>query len=326
MPFPPFSFPMNPIRSILSNTSQVAQDASCILRDTHPLLFPFALAAFGGITLAAFGTFVLGETGGAILSEIRRRHRLAVPHPASPSLRGTPTDADIAADCGEKPRTLHVRLRLGSRLADLEPTLDAAPHCTVSATGARRFASRGPGLKGWLADHRITVGYSSLVKYRLLALRLRQLLDLDARLPLEWLLPGESPDRPIPSALRTPYYTARRRLAKLLREHPNFSRLRRHVDSALGIPRLLTIRRTARRTRQSARDRRRLTEKKPVHRESVVIGDRCVLLDESIAESTKREFILFLQSPDLPPRLDALRSRAIAWIQSRGGGVFPPPP
>ena len=306
---------MKHIRSILAATSQVAQDASCIVRDTHPLLFPLAFAAFGGITLAAFGTFVLGETGASILSEIRRRHRLAVPHPTSPSLRGTPTDDEIAADCDERPRTLHVRLRLGSRLADLESTLDAAPHCTVSSTGARRFVSRGPGLKGWLADHRIAVGYSTLVKYRKLAIRLRQLLSLDARLPLEWLLPGTPSDIPLPSDLRSHCHTARRKLAKLLRGNPNFSRLRKHVDSALGIPQLLTIRRTSRRANQVLRDQRWLAEHKPVHCESVVLGDRCVRLEENLVESTKREIIRFLQSPDLPPRLDRLRHRASEWLQ-----------
>lgn len=314
---------MKHIRSILAATSQVAQDASCIVRDTHPLLFPLAFAAFGGITLAAFGTFVLGETGASILSEIRRRHRLAVPHPTSPSLRGTPTDDEIAADCDERPRTLHVRLRLGSRLADLEPTLDAAPHCTVSSTGARRFVSRGPGLKGWLADHRIAVGYSTLVKYRKLVLRLRQLLALDARLPLEWLLPGTTPDRPLPTDLRAQYYTARRKLTKLLRETPNFSRLRKHVDAALGIPRLLTIRRTTCRAQQAARDRRWLSKHKPVHCESVVLGNRQILLDESLVESTKREFILFLKSPALPPRLDALRGRALDWLRNAGINPYP---
>ncbi len=313
---------MNPIRAILSNTSTVAQDASCLFRDTHPLLFPFALAAFGGITLAALGTFVLTETGGAILSEIRRRHRLAVPHPAVASLRGTPTGGEIAADCAEMPRTLRVRLRLGSRLADLAPILDAAPRCNVSPTGARRFSARGPGLKGWLEDHRIAVGYSTLLKYRTLALRLRQLLALDARLPLEWLLPGPVPGIPLPADLRAPYAAARRRLAKLLRENPNFSRLRRHVDSALGIPRLLAIRRTDRHARQSARNPRGLSKRMPIHCESVVLGNRCVLLDESLAEATKREIILFLKSPDLPPGLDRLRRRAIDWLQSSAPVAF----
>ena len=306
---------MNHIRSILANTSQVAQDASCIVRDTHPLLFPLAFAAFSDITLAAFGTFVLGETGGAILSEIRRRHRLSAPHADSPSLRGTPTGDEIAADCAECPRTLRVRLRLGSRLADLAPILDAAPRCTVSSTGARRFVSRGPGLKGWLEDNRITVGYSTLLKYRTLALRLRQHLALDARLHLEWLLPGTFPDIPLPSDLRSQYYTAKRKLAKLLRENPNFSRLRKHVDSALGIPRLLSIRRTT-------HNPRRLAKHKPIHCESVVLGNRCVLLEENLVESTKREILLFLKSPDLPPRLDHLRRQAIDWLQSANPVVF----
>ena len=315
---------MNHLRNIISNTSQVAQDASCLLKDLpHPACAPFALAAFTGITLAAFGTFVLSETGGAILSEIRRRHRISAPHSASPSLRGTPSATEIAADCAQTPRTFYVRLRLGSRLADLEPTLDAAPHCTISPTGARRFVSRGPGLKGWLNDHRITVGYSTLVKYRKLALRLRQLLALDARLPLEWLLPGNSPDCPLPTDLRVHYHTARRKLSKLLRENPNFSRLRKHVDAALGIPRLLTIRRTTCRAQQAARDRRWLSQHKPVHCESVVLGNRQILLDESLVESTKREFILFLKSPDLPPRLDTLRRRALDWLRNAGINPYP---
>lgn len=309
---------MNPLRRILSNTSRVAQDASCLVRESHPLLAPFALAAFGGITLAAFGTFVLTETGGAILSEIRRRHRLAAPRPASPSLRGTPGRDEIAADCTELPRTLRVRLRLGSRLADLAPVLDAAPRCTVSSTGARRFASRGPGLKGWLEENRIETGYSTLIKYRTLAIRLRQLLALDARLPLEWLLPGSVPDAALPADLRAAYVTAKRRLSKLLREHPNASRLRRHVDAALGIPRLLRIRRATRRARQAAGERRWAAKRQDIHCESVVLGDRCVLLDESLVESTKREFVLFLKSPDLPPRLDALRNRALAWLRTAG--------
>ncbi len=314
---------MNPLREILSNTSRVAQDASCIFRESHPLLAPLAFAAFGGITLAAFGTFVLTATGGAILSEIRRRHRLAAPRSASPSLRGTPGRDEIAADCAEVPRTLRVRLRLGSRLADLAPTLDAAPRCTVSSGGARRFASRGPGLKGWLEGNRIETGYSTLIKYRTLAVRLRQLLGLDARLPLEWLLPGNGPDSGLPVDLRSQYFAAKRRLSKLLREHPNASRLRRHVDAALGIPRLLRIRRATRRARQSAGERRWVAKCRDIHCESVVIGDRCVLLDESLAESTKREFILFLKSPDLPPRLDALRSRALNWLHTAGVNPYP---
>ena len=71
----------------------------------------------------------------------------------------------------------------------------------------------------------------------------------------------------------------------------------------------------ARRAAESARERRRMAAPmKPIRCESVVLGDRSVRLDESLAESTKRELILFLRTPDLPPRLDKLRRRAIDWL------------
>ena len=41
-----------------------------------------------------------------------------------------------------------------------------------------------------------------------------------------------------------------------------------------------------------------------------------IFLEESLVESTKREIILFLESPYLPPRLDALRNRAIDWLRT----------
>ena len=77
-----------------------------------------------GVTTTAFLGFVATETGRAILDEVRRRGRPAAPRPAAPSLRGAPTAAELASDCETSPRTLAVRLRLGSRLADLEPTLE----------------------------------------------------------------------------------------------------------------------------------------------------------------------------------------------------------
>lgn len=304
------------LKETLSKTSDVAQDASSLLRDLpHPACAPFALAAFAGITLAAFGAFLVTDTGCAILSELRRRKRLREPRPETPSLRGTPTPRELAADAAIAPRTLAIRLRLGSRLADLEPTLDSGPVYDISPTGARRIAARGRGMRGWMADNRLSLNYSTLMRYKTLAVRLRKLLALDARLPLEWLLPGAVPDRDLPSGLLPHYHAARRRLARLLREHWNFSRLKQHVETALGIPRLLTVRRNARRAAESARARRRMASPtKPIRCESVVLGDRSVRLDESLAESTKRELILFLRTPDLPPRLDKLRRRAIDWL------------
>ena len=307
---------MKYLRETLSKTSDIAQDASCLLRDLpHPACAPFALAAFAGITLTAFGAFLVTDTGCAILSELRRRKRLREPRPESPSLRGTPTPRELAADAAATPLTLTIRLRLGSRLADLEPTLDSGPVYDISPTGARRIAARGRGIRGWMADNHLSLNYSTLMRYKTLAVRLRQLLTLDARLPLEWLLPGTVPDRDIPSDLLPHYHAARRRLARLLREHWNFSRLKQHVETKLGIPRLLTVRRNARHTAQSARVRRRMAApSKPIHCESVVLGNRSVSLDKSLAKATKRELILFLRTPDLPPKLDKLRRQAIDWL------------
>ena len=257
-----------------------------------------------GVTATAFLGFLATGTGAALLGEIRRRGRLRAPHPESPSLRGTPTARELKDDCALSPRTLRVRLRMGSRLADLEPTLDSGNHYRESPTGAKRIQSRGRGMRGYIADNRLAVSYSTLMRYRLLAIRLRRLLQLDARLPLEWLLPGEAPDRALPADLRVPYSTARRRLARLLREHWNFDRLRKHVDGKLGIPELLTVRRAKK--AENAR--------KPAHGRSVVIGDYAVTTTPTRLEATMQAFSRFLEERDLPPKLAAHRARFAAWL------------
>lgn len=297
------------LRTILSETAAFARDlCSGLLAPNNIVPDHPAAKVTGGLFAAAFaplaiGAFAVTETGLAILAEVRRRHRLRAPHPESPSLRGTPTDAELADDCAEKPRTLLVRLRLGSRLADLTPTLDAGTDYSTSPTGARRIASRGPGLKGWLADHRIATNYSTLSKYRLLAIRLRALLRLDERLPLEWLLPGATPDRPLPADLRAPCAAARRRLHALLRTHRNFSRLRKHVDAALGIPPMLRAR------RENPGRSRKARAALPA------------IPDAALEEATRREILRFLRSTDLSPDSERLRRRAIDWFLAHA----PPP-
>ena len=263
-----------------------------------------------GVTATAFVGFLATETGAVILGELRRRGRLRAPHQASPSLRGAPTVKELKADCAVSPRTLRVRLRLGSRLADLEPTLDSGNRYRESPTGAKRIQSRGPGLRGYLADNRIGVSYSTLMRYRLLALRLRQLLQLDARLPLEWLLPGEAPDHPLPANLQSPYFTARRRLARLLREHWNFDRLRKYVDAKLGIPELLTVRRT----KEAEKTHSRRAKQTPIHCRSVVLGDYTVTSSPGRLDVTMRAVARFLEEKDLSPRLAAHRDRFVRWL------------
>ncbi len=274
------------LRNASASTQSVFDAAFSPFRGGNGAIGLAFLPAVLGVTAAAFVGFVATETGAAILGELRRRGRLRAPHPESPSLRGTPTAAELKADCGISPRTLRVRLRLGSRLADLEPTLDSGNHYRESPTGAKRIQSRGRGLRGYLADNRIPVSYSTLMRYRRLALRLRQLLRLDARLPLEWLLPGEAPDRPLPAVLRAPYAAARHRLARLLRDHRSFDRLRKHVDAKLGIPDLLPLRR----------------------------GKRATPATPERLDSTMRAFARFAAEKDLPPGLAVHRDRFARWL------------
>ncbi len=311
------------MKNILRNASDLTQSvfdaAYSPFRGGNGAIGLAFLPAVLGVTATAFVGFLATETGAAILGELRRRGRLRAPHPESPSLRGTPTAQELKADCTISPRTLRVRLRLGSRLADLGPTLDSGNHYRESPTGAKRIQSRGRGLRGYLADNRIPVSYSTLMRYRLLALRLRQFLQLDPRLPLEWLLPGESPDRPLPADLQAPCSTARRRLAHLLRDHWNFDRLRKHVDAKLGIPELLTIRRTARRSKEAAQIRRRLATQKPIHSRSVVLGDYTVTTSPPRLDATMRAFAGFLRERDLPGKLAAHRDRFAQWLENAAG-------
>ena len=303
------------IRTILSETAAFARGLSGDLTPNN--IFPGhpAAKAAGGLAAVAFctlavGSFVVTETGLAVLAEVRRRRRIRAPHPESPSLRGTPTDKEIASDCAERPRTLLVRLRIGSRLADLSPTLDTDPHYDVSPTGARRIASRGPGLKGWLEDHRIATNYSTLSKYRHLATRLRLLLQLDERIPLEWLLPGAAPDRPLPPDLIPRYHAARRHLARLLRGNPNFTRLRKHVDAKLGIPELLRARRCAR----EGKSRRRAAR---ASRYPVIRGaTRRMTIDPGRIEATRLALAGFLQDKTLSPKFARLRDAAVRWLRA----------
>ena len=248
-----------------------------------PVIVPVAVAGVAALSAAALGSWIAGADGRVILSELRRRARLRAPHAPSPSLRGRPTPEEFASDAAVRPRTLAVRLRIGSRLADLAPTLDRGPRFDVPPTGSRRIRGRGRGLKGWLEDNRVGMGYSTLTSYMRLAVRLRALLALDDRLPLEWLLPGGELPAEIPAELQRQHATAKRKLARLLRDHRNFSRLRAYVDGALDLRRLPRPGRPA--------------------------GQP---LDDILADNVRLELADFLQARNLPPQPEALRREAAA--------------
>ncbi len=200
-------------------------------------LFTGALAAH----LAWYG-------GKRILSRLSRR--VSPPEPVPPpapqaplSLRGIPSPGDIEDVWDLDPRTLCGRLRIGSRLADLEPTLDSRFLFKKSRNGSRRIVARQPGLKGWMKKHVPSVKYSTAMHYKKLATRLRQLTGLDPRIPLEWLLPDNQESLPALSPAEHQTITqAKTRLARLLAENPKVTHLIRAVESKLGIMRMVTIR------------------------------------------------------------------------------------
>jgi hypothetical protein len=308
---------MSILGNALKKTSRTMEDLSSgpgIAPDyAFPVVAPVVLALAAGV----FGTYLASETGIALVRELKRRQRLREKRPDSPSLRGSPTTEEIEADGEINPRTLAVRLRLGSRLADLEPTLDTSLRHKELRNGQKRIKSRAPGLKGWLNDRRITVNYSTLVRYKKLAQRLRQVLSLDARLPLEWLLPGAVPEVEIPPDLREAYASAKRRFSRMLREHPNFSRLSRHVEDKLGVRQLLAVRRARRREKEERWVRRRLAKNARANAAAVAKrGKYSVKLAPDRVEATKQELIRFLQARDLPRPLVHLRNKVIHWMRT----------
>ncbi|MBR4253115.1 MAG: hypothetical protein IKQ15_12595 [Kiritimatiellae bacterium] len=308
---------MNILSSTLRKTARAAHAAFSLVAATgvrHPAAQVLGAGIVATVSAGAFAAFLAGETGAAILGELRRRQRLREPRPASPSLRGAPTPEELSSDCTAAPRTFHVRLRLGSRLADLAPTLDTHVRYTAPSSGSRRIRGRGRGMKGYLADNRIPANYSTLMLYKRLAIRLRRLLQLDERLPLEWLLPGEFPDRDLPSDLRVPCATARRRLARLLRELPNFNRLRRHVDARLGITPLLTARRAARLASRAAPPRARNTRNPRPTALQYAAGTWLSLMDTNLLDATRHAVADFLRERDLSPRLARLRDQALCHL------------
>jgi hypothetical protein len=230
------------------------------------ILLPLGLAAFTGavaLHLAFYG-------GKQLLARLRRhvapRETVVPPEPREAvSLRGVPEPEDIEDVWDIDPRTLCGRLRIGSRLADLEPTLDSRFVFKKSRNGSKRICARQPGLKGWMKKNVPSVTYSTAMHYKKLATRLRQLVGLDARIPLEWLLPDSDEAAEglagLPTEERKAVARAKRKLDALLAENPKVTRLTRAVESKLGIMRMVTIRRIQ--PPKPGRGRRRKSKEKP---------------------------------------------------------------
>ena len=169
--------------------------------------------------------------------DLLRRLRMKELRP-TPSLRGTPKPADIDEIWTLKPRTLLDRLRLGSRLLDLEPAVDNSfvfreyPH-----SGRREIIARHAGVKGWLQDHCPTVAYTTAMAWKKLASRFKTLCGTPANVPLEWLLPDAPAIDALTSdpALADAIAAARRRLAGFLAKEKTFSGLQKLAEKRMNI-------------------------------------------------------------------------------------------
>ena len=262
------------------------------------------------VTPPLLAAFALTEIGTWALDEIGRQLRIREKRPASPSLRGTPTPTDLSSPWTADPRTLRDRLRLGSRLADLDPTLDHTIARTTLPSGKTVFRARPGGMKGWLEDRRVPIPYSTAMRYKKLVQRLRQILNLDDRLPLEWLVDGLPADQSLPSALQSPYQAARRHLATILRENRTFKALSLHAEKKLGIVRLVAVRK-AHACRRPAPEKKRKTSDF-----SVISRGRSVTVTPERFEATKSAISRILEAPALSGSARHLRNRLLHWLAS----------
>ena len=207
------------LSNVLDNTGRALGVIGGAVRDINAAGGRNAPLVVLALTPAVLAAFAVTEIGAWAIGELRRQARLREKRPESPSLRGTPTTAD------------------------LDPTLDRTIARRTLRNGKTVIRSNPGGIKQWLSDRRVAVPYSTVMRYKKLAQRLRLLLALDDRIPLEWVMDGLPAGRTLPGGLDGPFSAARRRLAGLLRENRSLASLVRSVEAKLGIVRLVAVRR-----------------------------------------------------------------------------------
>ena len=298
-----------------TRTNRVFQNTTHALRAIHGAFRDTGCAAHNNtwmilmaLTPPILAAFAVTEVGSWALAELGRPMRIREKRPASPSLRGTPTAKELAKDWAAQPRTLETCLRLGSRLADLDPTLDHSLVRKPDAAGRLVIRARKGGMKGWLEDHRVAVGYSTVMRYKKLAQRLRQVLAFDDRLPLEWVMSGVPADCALPADLAAPCAAAARRLARLLRENRTLVSLTRAVEKALGIVRLVAVRKAPGRRRAAG------VKKRKTAGFSVISRGRAATVDERRLEATRDAMGRLLEAQNLAGPALRLRHRIEQWL------------
>jgi hypothetical protein len=289
---------------------------------THAILYhqgttPFQQQAVFGVDLlvtpAVCTAFALTEVGKHFFRELQRWRRIREKRPASPSLRGTPSPDELADDWSQAPRTLSTCLRLGSRLADLEPTLDSSLIYKTLPNGRKHIIARNGGIKGWLRDRRVPVRYNTVMRYKKLAQRLRQVLALDERIPLEWLLSGLPADQTLPAGLSTPFETARNHLRRILKENHTLSALSRYAEKKLGIQHLVTVRRRPERRTRSCQ------KPNEIKKTTVISRSHSIAVNEARVEATKAALKQLLGTRHLAGAALHLQNRAKKWLSGLEG-------
>ena len=302
---------MNPhLSNVLDNTGRTLGAIGDHVRNINAAGGRNAPLVLLALTPAVLAAFAVTEIGAWAIGELRRQARLREKRPASPSLRGTPTPADLEDLWSADPRTLETRLRLGSRLADLDPTLDHTIARRTLRNGKTVIRANPGGIKRWLSDRRVAVPYSTVMRYKKLAQRLRILLSLDDRIPLEWVMDGLPGDRSLPVGLDAAFGNARRRLSVLLRENRSLASLVRTVEGKLGIMRLVAVRK--------APARRRTGCGKPLKTKvfSEISYERMANATPARTEATKEAIRRVLEAKNLAGSALHLQNRLWHWVST----------
>ena len=296
------------IQSAFENTGKVISAIHSAARDAGPTARNNDWMLLAALTPPILAAFAITEIGAWVVGEIGRQIRIHEKRPASPSLRGIPTPKEIAGAWNEQPRSLETCLRLGSRLADLDPTLDHSLIRERLPNGKLVIRARKGGMKGWLSDHRVKVGYSTVMRYKKLAQRLRPMLELDDRIPLEWVMSGVPEGQRLPEEFEGAWRAAHRRFAKILRENPTLKALSLAVEKALGIMRIVAVRRVAGGRRGGGAERWKKREF------SVISLERSVTVTEERAGATKGAMLRVLRARNLSGTVLQLQNRIRHWL------------
>ena len=228
----------------------------------------------------------------AAAKELHRAYRARRTDEVASAL-GAPTAAEIAAAWTPAPRSVRQALVIGAKLVDLSAL---HPIQTRRASDGKGVIGRTGGLKPFFAESLPSLPYSTAMRYKLLANRLRQAISIPAPIPFEWLLVDTPPSSLTQDSSLLPLIPPlRRQVASFLAPHHTQASLSRALSQKLGLTPCPFSRRSSRRTpAQRARD----------------LASDAALLDRYIATLSSK---LRVHLPLSPPE-----RRALAYLRALG--------